>query len=234
MTDFRDQIRDLPDAIGELIRSRLLDVHVALPAQVTESFDPARCSVTVRPLLKRAIPSNDGRYVEEPLPEIYDVPVLFPAFGGFQMTFPIAVGDVVTLIFPDYDPGAYRVVGAETGPGDTRRHGFSGACALPCSMLPLSSSLASFNTSAIEFGRASGFRVACTSTQLRVGGASDSAALASKVDALASAFNAHVADYNLHKHPGVTAGAGTSAVGDTPSSTYGGGASASSVLKVSS
>lgn len=234
MTDFRDQIRDLPDAIQELMRSELLDVHVALPAVVKEAFDPIRCSVTVKPLLKRAIPAADGSYTEEDLPEIYDVPVAWPMFGGFQMTFPIIVGDVVMLVFPDYDPGAWRSNGSVTGPGDTRRHHLSGAVALPCGLRRLNEPLTSFNTTALEFGAASGLRVSVTNAQMRVGGNADAAALASKVDALATAFNNFVGVFNAHTHGGVTTGVGTSSTSATPGSTYGGGASASAVLKVSS
>jgi len=232
VTDFRDQIRDLPDAIQELMRSELLDVHVALPAVVKEDFDPVRCSVTVKPLLKRAIPAADGSYTEEDLPEIYDVPVAWPMFGGFQMTFPIAVGDVVMLAFPDYDPGAWRSNGGVTGPGDTRRHHLSGAVALPCGLRRLNDPLTSFNTTALEFGSASGIRVSVTETQMRVGGNADAAALASKVDALASAFNTFRTGYASHTHTDPVSG-----ITGTPSFTgagYAGGASASTVLKVSS
>lgn len=234
MTDFRDQIRDPADAITALIRSQLLDVHVALPAIVTEAFDPVRCSVTVKPVLRRPIPAADGTHPAEELPEIYDVPVCFPMFGSFQITMPISVGDVCMLVFPDYDPGAWRANGAETHPGDIRRHHLSGACALFGGMRTLANQLTSFNTNGIEIGPSSGVRTTFTSGGVEVGGSTDASALASKVDALASKFNDHVADYNLHKHPGVTTGGGTSAVGDTPSSAYSGGASASSVLKVSS
>jgi hypothetical protein len=234
VTDFRDQIRDLPDAVRELIRSELLDTYVALPAVVTEAFDAARCSVTVKPLLKRPVQADDGSFTQEELPELYDVPVCFPVFGGFQLTMPITVGNVCLLVFCDYDVAAWSLMGDVTPPGDIRRHHLTGAVAIFSALRKLSQPLSNFNSSALEFGSASGLRVACTPTQLRVGGESDSAALASKVDALASAFNAHVADYNLHKHAGVTTGAGTSGTTDTPGSTYSGGASASAVLKVSS
>jgi hypothetical protein len=183
VTDFRDQIRDPADAIQALIRSHLLDVHVALPAQVTEAFDPARCSVTVKPLLRRPIPAADGTFPAEDLPEIYDVPVCFPMFGGFQITMPISVGDVCMLIFPDYDPGAWRANGAETHPGDIRRHHLSGACALFGGMRTLGNPLASYNASALEFGRSSGLRVSVTASQMRVGGNTKQVALADAVRA---------------------------------------------------
>lgn len=233
MGDFRDQIRDPADAIQELIRSKLLDVHVALPCIVTEAFNPVRCSVTVKPLLRRPIPAADGTHPAEELPEVYDVPVCFPMFGGFQITLPIAVGDVCMVIFPDYDPGAWRANGAETHPGDIRRHHLSGACALFGGMRTLANPLTSFNTNGVEIGPASGVRTTFKSNRVEVGGATDSAALASKVDALASAFNAFIGVFNSHVHTGVTTGAGSSGSTGTPGSTYGGGASASTVLKVS-
>jgi hypothetical protein len=234
VTDFRDQIRNPADAIHELIRSKLLDVHVALPAIITEAFDSARCSVTVKPLLKRPLRAPDGSFTSEELPELYDVPVCFPMFNGFQMTFPIAVGDVVMLVFCDYDVAAWSLVGDVTGPGDVRRHHLTGAVALPCGLRKLSQPMTAFNSTALEFGSASGIRISVTGSQMRVGGDADSAALASKVDALASALNTFIGVYNSHTHGGVTTGAGTSGTSATPGSTYGGGASASAVLKVSS
>lgn len=234
MADFRDQINGLPDAIGEMIRSKLLDVHVALPAVVKEAFDATRCSVTVKPLLKRAIPAADGTYAEEDLPEIYDVPVAFPMWGGFQFTMPIAVGDVCLLVFPDYDPGAWRSSGQVTGPGDTRRHHLSGAVAIFGALRKLNAPLTSFNASAMEMGAASGLRVAVTSTQMQVGGSSDAAALASKVDALASAFSSLRSAFLTHVHGGVTTGTGSTSATATTSPAYSGGASASQVLKVGS
>lgn len=208
---------------------------MCLPAKVTEAYDPARNAIgCVKCLLHRKIAAPDGGYQDEELPEIYDVPVAWPTFGGgggagFQITFPIAVGDVVLLVFPDYDTQAWRFSGQMTEPGDPRAHHLSGAIALPCSLRTIQQPMTSFRTNALELGHTSGHRVAITDQRTEVGGATDAAALASKVDALASTVNALIALYNAHTH--ASSGASSPA---TAAGAYTGGASASAVLKVGS
>ncbi len=234
---FLDEISGFGDLIGEAQRGASRDIHVALPCVVTEAYDPVRNSVTVKPLLDRAIPAADGGYQAEELPEIYDVPVAWPMFGGawtkFQMTFPIAVGDELLCVFPDYDIQAWRTSGQRSEPGDCRSHHLAGAVALPCALRTLSQPMTSFNATAMEFGHEAGLRVAVTQTQMQVGGVTDAAALASKVDALATAVADVRAFVIAHTHGGVTTGSGASAVPTGPfPGGYSGGSSASAHLKV--
>lgn len=193
-----------------------------------EDYDPARNAIgAVKPMLNRATPAANGGVTGEELPEIYDVPVSWPILGSFQFTMPISIGDVVLVVFPDYDIQAWRSSGQQTDPGDARRHHLAGAIALPCALRTLAQPMQSYNASALEFGHSAGLRVATTLTQMQVGGTSDAAALASKVDELAATVNALVALYNAHGH-----GGGGASAPSTPADSYSGGASASARLKV--
>lgn len=112
------------------IDSRWLDLHKAGPARV-ESYNASANTVTVTPVLWRQIPTDDGDYVAEALPQIPDVKIAWPRAGGFAITFPIQPGDFVMLVFGDAPLGAWRQNGQPGDPGDPERHGLSGAMAIP-------------------------------------------------------------------------------------------------------
>lgn len=113
----------IPSAIDESIDDRLLDVHTALPGRV-ESYDAATQLADVKPL----IPVNG-----ETLPVIPKVPVCFPRTASTFIHLPLAKGDFVILLFPEQSIGAWRALrGAETSPGDLRRHSITSAYAIPC------------------------------------------------------------------------------------------------------
>jgi hypothetical protein len=195
-----DKSVDLAELLRRVLEARLLDLHVALPGRV-ERYDAAQEVADVRPMLRRAIPSAEtGEAVLETLPVIPSVPVCWPSGGGCAMTFPLAVGDPVELVFQDFDLDAYRRSGGDlSDPGVRSAHGLSGAVAIPCAV----SGPVGADASHVKIVLGAG-------VQLRVGGSSDAAALASKVDALQTA-------YNSHTHSGVTAGGGTSGAVSTPS-----------------
>jgi hypothetical protein len=68
------------------------------------------------------------------------------------LSFPLAAGDFVFLLFPEQTIGAWRALkGALTAPGDLRRHDLSGAVALPC-LYPDSQALADAHASNVVLG----------------------------------------------------------------------------------
>lgn len=118
------------DVIIAALDSRWLDLHKAGPARV-DSYDAQANTVTVTPVLWRQIPTDDGDYVAEALPQIPDVRIAWPRAGGFGITLPIQKGDFVLLLFCDAPLGAWRQNGQPGDPGDPERHGLSGAVAIP-------------------------------------------------------------------------------------------------------
>lgn len=121
-------------SLAELLRmaldDRQIDLHVAMPARV-EAYDAARQTVEVTPQLNRALPDGAGNQIHERLPKLVDVPVVFPRCGRFSMTFPLAAGDFVLLVFAERSLAAWRAIGAQCDPGDLGMHGLDGAVALP-------------------------------------------------------------------------------------------------------
>lgn len=184
---------ELEEVIAAGMEHRLLDVHKAQPARV-ESYNASANTVTVTPMLYRQIPTDDGDYVAEALPQIPDVKVQFPRAGGFAITFPIQKGDFVLLVFCDASTAAWRQNGQPGDPGDPERHGLSGAIAIP-GVFPDQQNIASPSTTNMVMGKIGtpAAQIEITPSEVHLGaGATEAIALASKVkadmDALAAAF----------------------------------------------
>lgn len=118
------------EIIREALDSRLLDVHVALPARV-ESYDPATLTVEVLPMVRRAILDTENKIAHEDIPKIPNVPVLFPNSTAFSATWPLQKGDFVLLVFNEAAIGQWRETGDISNPGDIRRHDLSYPVAIP-------------------------------------------------------------------------------------------------------
>jgi len=120
----------LGEAIGALVEHRLEDVHVATPAKVLE-YDRTTQRMTAQPLIKRGYIDEDGVRQVKSLPAITNVPVVFPGAGGISITFPIAAGDTVLLVFSEFSLDKWLQTGAHSDPLDDRRHALSDAIAIP-------------------------------------------------------------------------------------------------------
>lgn len=163
------------EVISSAIDSRWLDLHKAGPARV-ESYNASANTVTVTPVLWRHIPTDDGDYVAESLPQICDVKIAWPRAGGFGITLPIQKGDFVLLLFCDAPLGAWRQNGQPGDPGDPERHGMSGAVAIP-GVYPDKQNIANPSTNSMIIGSTTTptAQIEITSSQIRlVAGASQS------------------------------------------------------------
>lgn len=167
----------MADVFREGLEDRLRDLHTALPAEVLE-YDSASQTITARPTVRQAVLDDDGRYVEEDIPEIYDVPVMFPRTAAGYITFPIVPGDTVLLVFCERSIGQWRYTGTTCSAGDQSPHPMSAAVAIP-GLYGTADKLASVSTQHVVIG------VVGTPTKLLLGSpsATDYVALASKVDA---------------------------------------------------
>lgn len=116
----------LAEVLRRALDARLASVRVSLPARV-ERFDPVKRSVDVKPLLRE--PVEDGEAIS--LPVITNVPVAYPMGGGYELTFPLAKGDPVLLVFSDRSLDRWLAKGGEVDPVDLRGHALSDAVAIP-------------------------------------------------------------------------------------------------------
>lgn len=137
------------------------------------AYYPDSCTVDVQPVVQRQIPTDDDdTLVAEPIPQVTNVPVLFPQGGGFRITWPINPGDTVLLVPLMLSHTAWRQGMANGDIADQGKHHIANCIAIP-SMVPDVSASPADPTSLVIEG-----------TDIRIGGAdaTDFAALSSKVD----------------------------------------------------
>lgn len=168
------------EALEVFIRSFLQDLHTAIPAQVVE-YDPERQTIVAQPMVKRTIETIDGGELVEQLPTIPDVPVAFPRSETMFLTFPLAPGDAVMLVFSMRSIDTYL---SGTGdqpvdPVDFRIHDITDAVAYP-GVPPLQRAIRDIDTTNLVLGNDNGglqLHVTPNGTlEIRVDGSAESAA----------------------------------------------------------
>lgn len=123
----------LDDVIETALEERMSDLYIALPG-VVQAYDATTQKVSVAPSAKVAHTDEDGRRVVQALPVVTGVPVMFPGGGGFTVTFPIAVGDTVLLVFANASLDKWKSGAGGSGAVDPEfysRHPISDAIAIP-------------------------------------------------------------------------------------------------------
>jgi hypothetical protein len=183
-------------------------IRVAMPGKVI-SYDAAAQTVEVEPQLDAVRPDGSA----DRLPVLPNVPVAFPRGGGFVMTFPLAKGDFVELVFQDFTLDKWRELGKVTTPDDLRAHGVMGAVAMPCSPYPTSGAFDA-DTDDLVIGTPGGtvVHIQPGSGEINLGSkvAADFVALAAKVkselNSIRSAVNGHEHAYASPGGPAITTG----------------------------
>ncbi len=126
------QKRTLAEAIRRAVQLGLADTHVSLPAKVVR-VDLARNLVDAQPLVMDLVEQPEGGRTAVAFPVVTNVPIQVANGGGFRMTFPVAVGDVVVLVFADRSLDVWLARGGgPVDPVDPRAHALSdGVVAIP-------------------------------------------------------------------------------------------------------
>lgn len=89
----------LYELITDAFKNMITDVHVCMPARIIK-YDPDTMIASVQPLIKRRFYKRD-KSIEYPV--INKVPVIFPRSGTSLIRLPMAIGDIVTLVFADHE-----------------------------------------------------------------------------------------------------------------------------------
>ena len=106
------------------------NLRVAIPG-IIKSFDSVAQTVTVQPAIReRIVSANDGTLHHIALPELLDVPIVFPRAGGFVLTMPISEGDECLVVFSDMCIDAWFSNGGVQNQIERRRHDLSDAFAI--------------------------------------------------------------------------------------------------------
>lgn len=108
----------------------LAGVWAALPG-IVQSYNASEQTADIQPAVMNGYTDEAGNRAPETLPVIPRVPVVFPGAGSYSITWPLAVGDTVLLVFSSRSIDTYLSQGGVVDPRDDRRHSLSDAVAIP-------------------------------------------------------------------------------------------------------
>jgi hypothetical protein len=107
-------------------REMMKALRVSMPG-IVDTFYPAKQTVDVQPAIKSKFVGQDP----VALPLCLDVPVVFPSGGNHVMTFPLAKGDEVLIVFGDRAMDTWWANGGIQLPSELRFHDLSDGYAIP-------------------------------------------------------------------------------------------------------
>jgi hypothetical protein len=147
--------------------ARLFELHTATPGQVVAVHTDAKAKrqyVDVRPCLRRCLEADASDalpFVEEDLPVLPRVPVGYPQGGGWFVSWPLAVGDFVTVVFAERSIDRWLATARKSrsqtiSTGDVGTHTLDGAIALPCGPAPQNELLEGVSGTELVLGHVSG------------------------------------------------------------------------------
>lgn len=164
------------------VDNALLDAHTAMPGQIVSVYADASSRgqlVDVRPCLRHALatdadPDATAPFVEEDLPILARIPVAYPQGAGFAITWPLAVGDFVLLVFAERSIRYWLATAIKThritsSCDDIDAHTLDGAIALPLGPAPLGELLNAVTATDMVLGHQSGLRIFITRDKLQLG-----------------------------------------------------------------
>lgn len=198
----------MPETLNDLIQEEInqfsAQLRVCMPAKVMK-YDHATHLAIVQPLIKRKF---YGKIKADLLPTIANVPVIHPRSENGMIKVPVSAGSIVTLIFADRSIESWvSGNGGAKEPGDTRKHHFNDAFAIPGGY-PKLKPWATPNHDALEIITRPGTKIGIgNGTQDLLQIASD--AFSSLKD-LADELSATLANLQLETHTTTSPGAPTS------------------------
>ena len=197
-----DRRSTLSSSIKKGIDSALKELHTAMPGEII-SFDPDEQVADIQPMIKRVM---GGEIVN--LPVLKAVPVRFMKSGEFTITFPLAEGDEVELIFQERSIDTWLEQGGIVAPDDVRKHALSDAIAIPVGYSQ-QNKIIDFDPDNLEIRSEGGASIKITpSGNIELNGNAD---FVTAFDDMKAAFDQLVNDFNAHIHT-TTATVGASAV----------------------
>lgn len=127
----RNQLLNDPETVHRYAQDGLQSrMWTALPAIVTK-VDLSKMTLECQPTIKGVVTNPDQSISYVDLPVLLDVPIVFPGAGGFILTFPIAAGDEVLVIFSSRCIDAWWQGGGVQIAPETRMHDLSDGFAIP-------------------------------------------------------------------------------------------------------
>lgn len=127
--DRRERYSDPDEAMRVVLDSFQARLWTALPGIITE-YDSTRLVCAVQPAILGTVVRQDGQPELVNLPLLVDVPVVFPQGGGFTLTFPLAAGDEVLVVFASRCVDAWWQQGGVQPEAEYRMHNLSDGFAI--------------------------------------------------------------------------------------------------------
>ena len=129
MVDRKELLNDDQEALRMAFDGRLSSLWVSIPGIITKvNFD--KMTLEVQPAIQGTIEDQYGKFKNVNLPVLVDVPFIFPSAGGFTLTFPIAIGDEVLVIFASRCIDSWWQSGGIGVPLEQRMHDLSDGFAI--------------------------------------------------------------------------------------------------------
>jgi hypothetical protein len=127
--DRRERLDDPEESLRMALESYASQLWTALPASVVSANLTAQ-TVSVQPTIQGSVadPSGNVRLVN--LPVLVDVPLVWPKAGGFALTFPVAAGDEVLVVFSCRCIDSWWQSGGIGAPAEARMHDLSDGFAI--------------------------------------------------------------------------------------------------------
>jgi hypothetical protein len=128
--DRRERVGSMDEVLLATQDSLQAKMWTALPA-IVQSWNRTENTVVAQPSIEAQVRNLSGVWTNTKLPLLLDVPVVFPGGGGFTMTFPLAVGDEVLVVFASRCIDAWWKYGGIQVQAFLRMHSLSDGFAIP-------------------------------------------------------------------------------------------------------
>lgn len=116
----------MTSALDAYMAGAISSIHTSLPANVVK-YDAGSHRATVKPSIRMLM--DNGIQVE--LPELVEVPVIFPASKFFDLEFPLDKDDGVLLVFQEQDISSWKAGDSPAIPATASRFSLDSAVAIP-------------------------------------------------------------------------------------------------------
>ena len=226
-----ERLDDPEESLRLALENAQANIWTAMPGIVT-AVNLSAQTVSVQPAIQGVVTSPDGSTQATNLPQLVDVPIVWPRAGGFALTFPIAAGDEVLVVFGSRCIDSWWQQGGVGAQAEARMHDLSDGFAIlaPTSQPKKFSNVSSANvqlrdtagTTFVEITPDGKARViGATAIDVEAPTINMSASSAVNITAPTIAMNGQVTQasgsfsiggitFGSHKHTGVQPGSGTS------------------------
>jgi hypothetical protein len=124
-------LNDQEEAMRLMLEGNQVGLWTAIPG-IVQSVNFAAMTCVVQPAIQAVISDQNGNLSPVNLPQLLDVPIIFPGGGGFQITLPLASGDEVLVVFASRCIDAWWQSGGIQQAMEARMHDLSDGFAIPC------------------------------------------------------------------------------------------------------